>query len=126
MNPMRKEYDLTKLPKWGQAEIVARDRRIKELEQENAALRAIGDNEASSALEPDYLPKAAVLDPYHHKIPVGDGHIRYQFDDSLYLHIDARFIENEYDGDHLYISASRSLEIQPSASNCIRLYVRQD
>lgn len=119
-----KDYGFTKLPKWAQAEFNNRDRIIRELRREIKALRAIENMEASEALEPDYLPKAAVLSPHHHKLPIGDGHVRYQLD-KPYAWIDVRFVEDGW-GPHVYISAGRGLEIQPSASNCVRLYVSKD
>jgi hypothetical protein len=98
------------LPKWAQRELGQQRRQIAELRLENAALRG-----EPAALAPDWQGQHAILDPYHRRIPLGDGHVRYG---TARSYVDVR-AERTGDSDALWVSASRSLIIRPAAGNVV-------
>lgn len=122
---MKSNNDRTKLPKWAQEHMATQDRVIRDLEKEVKAQKAILTNTPDDALQPDYLPRAAYLDPHRHNIPIADGHVRYMFNDNKFLYIDTRFVETDYHDVYLDIHGSNSVVIKPVASNLVHVCVER-
>ena len=108
---------IARLPVWAKTELERRDRRIAELEDEILALR-----NAPGALDKSPFDiHAAVLDPFHDKVPIGEGHVRYTLppgERRRERYIDVRYVEGRQHGiPGVELMASGSLVLRGVASN---------